>query len=282
MHIKTPGVVKALNAIESNLMEEIDTRSLHKYSNSSYYHFSKIFKKEVGAPINAYVRARKMEIAARQLVWTDHNVTRIANRLGYNNSAFSRAFSNVFGISPLAFRKVLIDKSGRPDVTVKSIRIIYRKTKNYIGRSYSVDDRNKKDIWSDFMDATKAFEQREISEAIGLLHTPIISNGFGRLRYECLLDIDAFSSRSIADEIDNMGLNSVTVAGGSYAYVDYDGDYIGAKNTSRLLSGVNLFKRRGFSISDRPFVEMNTSLVSGKFWENFDSSQKRCLIPIST
>lgn len=67
------------------------------------------FKGVYGTAIYTYMRNYRMNLAATLLTETDASVAEIAGRVGYSNSSkFARAFKEVKGVTPLAYRKIKI------------------------------------------------------------------------------------------------------------------------------------------------------------------------------
>ncbi len=74
-------------------------------SNFSHTHLNRIFNQYFGMSISQYVIERKMDRAAFYLVTTNDPVSKIAERLGYNNmSNFNHCFKKFFAMSPLKYR----------------------------------------------------------------------------------------------------------------------------------------------------------------------------------
>ena len=68
------------------------------------------FKGVYGISVYAYIRAQKMQSAARDLCRTNASVLEIAGRYGYDNaSKFAKAFKDTMGVSPSDYRS----KSGQ-------------------------------------------------------------------------------------------------------------------------------------------------------------------------
>ena len=64
------------------------------------------FKDVYGVSVYSYIRTQKMEKAAVMLRETDMQVTEIAGTLGYDNSSkFAKAFKDIQGVTPGAYRK---------------------------------------------------------------------------------------------------------------------------------------------------------------------------------
>lgn len=64
------------------------------------------FRSVYGDSVYAYIRTRKMQAAAKLLLETDRTILDIAGACGYDNgSKFARAFCDVVGMTPKAFRQ---------------------------------------------------------------------------------------------------------------------------------------------------------------------------------
>jgi AraC family transcriptional regulator len=91
--------------IQEHLDEELPLDRLARLAHFSPYHFHRIFRGIVGEGVNEYVRRLRLEAAAVALKTTDWSVIDIALRAGYNaHEAFTRAFRQMFGVSPTQFR----------------------------------------------------------------------------------------------------------------------------------------------------------------------------------
>ncbi len=68
-------------------------------------HFRRTFTAQTGTTPGSYIRAQRLEIAARLLLTTRLTVDRIAQRLGYKTgSQFARVFRDAHGLTPTAYR----------------------------------------------------------------------------------------------------------------------------------------------------------------------------------
>ena len=85
--------------------------------NPSY--LARIFKKEMGMTIKAYINDVRLNQGADLLMATDMTVEEIANTLGFSGSpSFSKAFKQFWGQSPVSFRNRelgLNDKKSKKD-----------------------------------------------------------------------------------------------------------------------------------------------------------------------
>lgn len=97
----------ALKFIDGNLDSDL---SLEKVADKAFYspfHFHRLFKAIVGETLNQYINRRRIEQSA--LILINHrkiNICELSIKYGFNShSAFTRAFKNYYGLSPLEFLK---------------------------------------------------------------------------------------------------------------------------------------------------------------------------------
>jgi AraC family transcriptional regulator len=68
-------------------------------------HLARTFRKHYGRPIGEYVRAVRIERAARELAETDASISEISLRFGFfDQSHFTRVFKRHMGMTPAQFR----------------------------------------------------------------------------------------------------------------------------------------------------------------------------------
>jgi len=91
--------------IQEHLNEDLSLEKLARLAHFSPFHFHRIFKALVGESVHEHVRRLRLEAAAMLLKTTDRSVTQIAFDAGYEtHEAFTRAFRQLFGVSPSQFR----------------------------------------------------------------------------------------------------------------------------------------------------------------------------------
>ena len=92
--------------IADNLGEQIDVGMLAGESGFSMWHFHRITRAFLGEPLWAYIVRVRLETAARLLRYSDMTVAEVAYRVGYDvPSSLSKAFRQLYGISPNQYRK---------------------------------------------------------------------------------------------------------------------------------------------------------------------------------
>jgi AraC family transcriptional regulator len=94
-----------LGYIRTHLDQPLDLATLSDRAGFSPYHFHRIFRAAVGETPAAYIRRKRLQRAAAQLRETDRDITALAVEWGYETpSAFTRAFTEHFGMPPTDFR----------------------------------------------------------------------------------------------------------------------------------------------------------------------------------
>ena len=95
----------AIAFIEQHLAERIQIKHLSNAAYLSDTQFKKIFKQQTGLTAMKYVTKLRMEKAQALLTHTDYPLQIIGEKIGYKElSAFSRKFSQYFGLSPAKFK----------------------------------------------------------------------------------------------------------------------------------------------------------------------------------
>ena len=95
----------AIDYIYDHLHEPLKMEELAKAEGLSPGYFSKLFAKEVGTPVKAYILSVKIHTAANMLANRDYSISDIAYSLGFSSqSAFTTAFRQLMGQTPAAYR----------------------------------------------------------------------------------------------------------------------------------------------------------------------------------
>ena len=92
---------KMINYIEENITEKIEYKELAKIVGISEYSLQRIFMFLTNISLSEYIRKRRLSKAFEELKTTDTKIVDLAIKYGYDSSiSFSRAFKNMFGITP--------------------------------------------------------------------------------------------------------------------------------------------------------------------------------------
>ena len=111
MNISSNGKVRdfyikeALNYIEQNFQNDISVEEIAAFCGLNRTYFGRIFKETVGRSPQQFLLSYRMSKAAELLKLTVLSISDIGNAVGYPNQLhFSRAFKNVYGVSPREWR----------------------------------------------------------------------------------------------------------------------------------------------------------------------------------
>ncbi|EVS89679.1 hypothetical protein Q559_00603 [Staphylococcus aureus M1504] len=95
-------IQQAIVYIEDRLLEPFNLQELSDYVGLSPYHLDQSFKMIVGLSPEAYARARKMTLAANDVINGATRLVDIAKKYHYANSNdFANDFSDFHGVSPI-------------------------------------------------------------------------------------------------------------------------------------------------------------------------------------
>ena len=98
-------IKEALNYIEQNFQNDISVENIASFCGLNRTYFGRIFKETVGKSPQQFLLSYRMAKAAELLKLTALSINDIGNAVGYPNQLhFSRAFKNVYGISPREWR----------------------------------------------------------------------------------------------------------------------------------------------------------------------------------
>ena len=91
--------------IYSHIKERITIEDLADVLGVSASYLSRLFKKETGISVSAYIRNRKIDMAKNLLRFSNDSMIEIANRLAFSSqSHFIQQFREVVGMTPKKYR----------------------------------------------------------------------------------------------------------------------------------------------------------------------------------
>lgn len=131
----------ALHYIEEHLSEELALEDIAFQAHSSLFWFHRVFASLLGDSLGEYLRKRRLNRAAEELVTSKQRIIEIAFKYGFSShEAFTRAFSRYFGITPSQYRKSGLVALRRNPVSVELLRR-ERKIEGGIMSAESIDNR---------------------------------------------------------------------------------------------------------------------------------------------
>lgn len=101
---------RVIEHIDRRLDQPLDLTSPADVAHFSPYHFHRLFAARMGETLGAYLRRRRVEVAAMRLAAQPRTtVLNIALSVGFGSAeAFSRAFRSRFSCSPSAWRTLQV------------------------------------------------------------------------------------------------------------------------------------------------------------------------------
>ncbi|WP_294899911.1 AraC family transcriptional regulator [Tatumella sp. UBA2305] len=100
-------ITLVLDYIDSHLCEPLLLDNLSKVAHFSVFHFHRQFTACIGIPPGRYIQLMRLRHASYRLAFNpEQKITDIALETGFTHAeSFSRAFKQVFGVSPGEFRR---------------------------------------------------------------------------------------------------------------------------------------------------------------------------------
>jgi len=94
-----------IDYLEERICGEIDLEKAARHAGYSLWEFQRVFSFMTNTTVGAYIRRRKLSFAFSDIISGDEKIIDIALKYGYESpTAFSRAFSQLFGVSPSSAR----------------------------------------------------------------------------------------------------------------------------------------------------------------------------------
>ena len=98
---------EALKYIEHHLLEEADSAGAARHVGLSRFYLERTFASLTCMSISEYVRARRLSLAAHELLSGDVKVIDLALKYGYDTpESFTKAFSRFHGVTPTSARRM--------------------------------------------------------------------------------------------------------------------------------------------------------------------------------
>ncbi|WP_042477568.1 AraC family transcriptional regulator [Bacillus ndiopicus] len=107
---------RAMDYIEQNLSNEIDSKEVARLACCPEYHFPRMFSSMAGMTLSEYIRRRRLSLAAYELQNNMNiRIIDLALKYGYDSpDAFSRAFKSLHGVNPTVARNKGIELKAIP------------------------------------------------------------------------------------------------------------------------------------------------------------------------
>ncbi len=223
--INSEVINKAISYIMEHLAEDISVEDVANHCHFSKFHFCRMFKSETGESIYAFIKRLKMDQSAFRLkVEKDRQITEIGLDFGYSASNYSSVFKKHRNLSPVEFRRGLLNGTVSHPFTAQEVafqsfedydkqveikeledfRVIYER---YIGNYIELREQ-----WARFIEKYKAYQTEATRFIERSYDDPTIT-----LVDQCLYDICMTVGEDCA--LENVGI----IPGGKFAVYRFEG-----------------------------------------------------------
>ncbi|HWQ97038.1 MAG TPA: AraC family transcriptional regulator [Clostridia bacterium] len=97
----------ALQYIERHLLDETDSAKAARHVGLSRFYLERTFAALTGMSVSEYIRARRLTLAAQELITGEQKVIDLALKYGYDTpESFTKAFSRFHGVTPTVARRM--------------------------------------------------------------------------------------------------------------------------------------------------------------------------------
>ncbi len=105
-------IVKCIDYIYDNLNQKLKVQNIAAYLNINPSYLSRLFSREVGMSLSAYIKDKRLDAAAQMLQYSDYSITDISEHFNFSSqSHFTAAFQEKYGITPKRYRDKYTTKS---------------------------------------------------------------------------------------------------------------------------------------------------------------------------
>ena len=223
--ITSEYINRAIDYILDHANEKISVDEIAAHCNFSRYYFSRMFKIETGESIYEFIKRIKMEQSAFRLkVEKSRSITDISCDYGYSSSNYSVAFKQHHDVSPIEFRRSIMQKSlANPfintGVGLETLDGCRKKISIEILEDYPVIYQRHKGNYGDLSVHWGAFQekyQEYVTEQTLFLERTYDDPSITDID-ECLYDICMTAPKSCKLE------NTFMIKGGKYAVYHFNG-----------------------------------------------------------
>lgn len=125
VRVKAPAIAadrvevlrQARDLMDRRFADPLDLQQVAAEAGFSKFHFSRMFKEVYGETPGAYLSRRRVERAKDLLRLANLNVTEVCMLVGFSSlGSFSSRFSELVGMSPLAYQRLQVARGGPPPV----------------------------------------------------------------------------------------------------------------------------------------------------------------------
>lgn len=251
-------ILSVLVYIQNNLDNALSLEELAHVAHFSPFHFHRVFSAHTGESFKGYIRRLRLERAARDLIFTELSITKIAERAVFDTQqSFHRAFKNRYQKTPSAFREQKLqktipsshEKKLSPVVTDINVDIktIEPRIVAFMRNIGPYSEIKIFEIWLKLIASVgiTTFLAKNTSK-ISIPYDSIDITSPDKIRYDACVTLDHLPNFKAKG---NMGIQ--TLHGGLYAIITHYGSLETVESTYQLLFGVWL-PTSGYEPADYP------------------------------
>ncbi len=240
-------IVRTLVYIQQHLDDDLELEKLAAVAAFSSFHFHRIFRGLVGETVKEHVRRLRLERAARSLKQSGEPIVQVALDAGFEtHESFTRAFGDMFGEAPSAYRATAYSPptySDIPPVEVRELAPMRLVFLRHVGPYGNVGV-----TWGRLMAwAGMRGLLGPGMTTIGIVHDDPDVTPADKVRYDAAVTV----SRPVQPEGE---FGVMEIAGGSYAVVTHKGPYGGLGKTYQRIYG-GWLPKSGYQLRDMPAFE---------------------------
>ncbi len=117
-------IKKSIEFIEDNLDKKIELEELADKVFLSKFHFHRKFHAATGEPVAEYIRKKRLDRAAKDLIYTDEKIIDISLKYQFGSQeAFTKAFKKFYGVPPREFRRNKNHVTIMPSASKASVKL---------------------------------------------------------------------------------------------------------------------------------------------------------------
>lgn len=133
--VKNETINWAIDYIFAHLEEKITIEDVAEYCNYSKYHFSRLFKEEMGESLYSFIKRNRLIRSATKIkLEPEKSITEIGMEFGYSSSNYATAFRELVKESPVNYRN---ERKERDEIYVPLFQKGFQKLRTF--REYDAE-----------------------------------------------------------------------------------------------------------------------------------------------
>lgn len=228
----------------------------------SEFHFNRLYKSQTGSTAAGYIRTHRLRMAALRLEWMDQSLEDVALLAGYQSlSAFSRAFKQEYGLSPLRYRRgdnldIRRFNKGWKIAATKGapLKIVEAPSRPFIRRRYLGPYSKFPDHWVHFIAALPERIRSLKGNYAGFVYDSPSNTNPDDIRYDC--GVLFAPGTAFPDVHDLPGMVLGYTRPGLYAVIEHIGNYGEIGRTYSQLLDHWISSQSRYTFTDDPSLEL--------------------------